>query len=606
LESTPSHNLENDSNSISSRRNNGIENGSHINGSLLLRFLPIHVECVKAAAVMGNENTRGVLVTKFDKVSGEVDATLGRHLDQYRQLFNLQFEHPVIEIKPNDEYKEDQTAAASRIKNRIIERPENVHRHSFFHRYRRRFWRRVQNLVPYFGSSVESFSTSSSDGNVIPDVTSHGTNSDQWQGLSRYLDKSEQDEKSRWSSVEYAAVSTILHSPAASMSYYWDIPGLVPSHSDLSRAKSSREYLDINGGPPPEWGLDLIIQGAVINYGPWADRQRADLQRVFFPSLCKDATPAKMLDVGQSRIATKFKLYIQLDDETTLRIPIREESKNWKWKRQADDIGQRLDEFKQSHSKGTRKIKTDKGNPGPEARSFGWLDINVGRNATITYTMDMVANPRGFSNNLEVDIPNAEITTSVNHGLLWRSVDQHLSCDISNPLEWNGLHTWRFDITSNDLELFILREHIFLLIDLINDWSSGLPPEFLTFIPFRYLVKLQIGIFRLHFNANDSNIINNPSDFDDNTFVTLFGTALLANICIPLTNFRPYCNDISFDIKADTSGINLHVPPWNTLATFLSVTELANLKDLGIYGTYQYCATTLSSNTDTLLLNVSG
>jgi hypothetical protein len=151
----------------------------------------------------------------------------------------------------------------------------------------------------------------------------------------------------------------------------------------------------------------------------------------------------------------------------------------------------------------------------------------LGPTQLLDYSMDMVAGPSGFSNKLELDLPNTEITTSVNHGLLWRSVDNRISCDLSNPLSWNSLRTWKFDINSNGLELFILREHVFLLIDLVDDWASGPPPEYLTFTPFNYLVNLHLGGFRLYLNVNDSNIINNPSDFDDNTFVIIFGSVLM-------------------------------------------------------------------------------
>lgn len=579
-------------------------------GNFLLQFLPIHIECTKAAVVVGNENTKSVLITKVDRASGEIDASSCRSIDRYRQLINFHFQHPVIQIKPNDDYKEDQSDTASRILHGSKESSDSanhlVHHRSLLHRYRRKVWHKLQNLVPYFRSSVESFSSGSNGENVAPDTSRNSPQSNQWQGLSRYLEDNEQDEKGRWSAIEYATVSTILDSPEASMSYYWDIPGTVPARSGISKHNCDNQNADINGDFPPEYGLDLIIQGATINYGPWADRQRADLQKVFFPSLCKDATPAKMLKLGQTRVATKFKIYIQLEEETTLRIPIREESKNWKWKRQTDNMTHRLEDQKQRRGKHSRRRKADKGNPGPEARPFGWLDIKVGANATINYSMDVVAGLLGFSNKLEIDIPNTEITTSVNHGLLWRSVDQRLSCDLSNPLQWNGLHTWKFDITSNGLELFLLREHIFLLIDLVDDWGSGPPPEFLTFSPFRYLLNLDFGNFRLYLNANDSNIINNPSDFDDNTFIIIFSTTLAADICIPLDKYRPHRNDISFDVKAHTSGLNLHVPPWNTQATFLTSTELANLKDVEVQGTYQYCATTSTSNTDTLLVNISG
>ncbi|KAI9746228.1 MAG: hypothetical protein M1818_000909 [Claussenomyces sp. TS43310] len=579
--------------------NNGVES------NIFLQFLPIHIDCTKAAVVLGNENTRSVLITKVEKFSGEIDATSCRGPDNYRQLINLQFERPVVQIKPNDDYKEDQTAAASRVKEGFTRRngPKDgpTHHHSFIHRQQRKVWHKLQIMVPYFRSSVESFSSSLRDEQAAQAMN---LDANQWQGLSRYLDESEQDDKARWSSIEYATVSTIIDSPRASINYYWDIPGVVPS-SSVERSTSHKSNNDTDEDVPPAWGLDLSISGATINYGPWADRQRADLQRIFFPSLCKDSKPAQVLNPGQTRVATRFKLYVQLDEETVLRVPIREESKNWQWKKQADTMGDRSQDQRKRFGFG-RKGKADKGIPTPEIRPFGWLDVKVAANSTISYDMDMVANLNGYSTKLELDFPQVEITTSVNHGLLWKSVNQRIACDLSNPLRWNGLRTWKFDVISNGLEMFILREHIFLLIDLVDDWASGPPPEYLTFTPFRYLLNLQFDSFRVYLNCNDSNIINNPSDFDDNTFLILFGTTLNANLCIPLDRYRPHRNAITFDVKANTGGLNLHVPPWNTQATFLDSTEIAQLKDLGVSGRYQYCSTTAASNTDTLILDIHG
>lgn len=575
-------------------------------GAFILRFLPVHIDCVKAAVVLGNENTKSVLITKVDRASGEIDATKSTGLDQYKQLINFQFEHPVIQMKPNDDYKEDQTTAASKMKHGLADqadaKEQHVHSHSFWHRQRRNAWHKIQDLVPAFRSSVESLSSSHGGPET---ATQTGPRWNNWQGLSRYLDESEQDDKARWSSVEYATVSTIVDSPQASMCFYWDIVGTVPDRTGLSETSRAKEPANINGDFPPEWGIDLNLKGAVINYGPWADRQRADIQKVFFPSFCKDARPSQKLVPGQFRVPTEFKLYIEFDEETTLRVPIKEASKNWKWTKQADNLGARPGDQKRNGNK-SRKRKVDKSNPGPEIRPFGWLDVKVGANATVTYSMDMVAGPTGFSNKLELDLPNIEITTSVNHGLLWRSVENRISCDLSNPLQWNGHRSWRFDVNANGLELFILREHVFLLIDLVDDWASGPPPEYLTFTPFRYMVNLRLGDFRLYLNVNDSNIINNPSDFDDNTFIIIFGSTLNADICIPIDRYRPYRNDITLKVEAKQGGLNLHVPPWNTQATFLSSTELATLKTLAIEGKYQYCATTSTGNTDALLLDVHG
>ncbi|KAH8648763.1 hypothetical protein BGZ60DRAFT_422894 [Tricladium varicosporioides] len=575
-------------------------------GAFILRFLPVHINCVKAAVVLGNENTKSVLIAKADRASGEIDATSSKTIDQYKQLINFKFEHPVIQMKPNDDYKEDQTAAATRIRRGETghhkSKKDHVHSHSFYHRQRRKVLHTLQDLIPAFRSSVDSISSS----NAAPETSPQARpDPNGWQGLSRYLDENEQDDKAKWSTIEYATVCTIVDSPQASMSFYWDVAGTVPGRLAQMNLKYEGDRPNINGDSPPEWGLDLYLKGAIINYGPWADRQRADIQRVFFPSLCKDSTPSKNLGPGQFRVPTEFKLYIELDDETILRVPIREESKNWKWAKQADSIGARPDNSKSRNGKHRRR-KADKGNLGQEVRPFGWLDVKVGANATISYTMDMIAGPTGFSNKLELDLPNTEITTSVNHGLLWRSVNNRLACDLSNPLSWNGHRTWKFDISSTGLELFILREHVFLLIDLIDDWASGPPSEYLTFTPFRYEANLHLADFRIYLNVNDSNIINNPSDFDDNTFIIIFGSVLNAKVSIPLESYRPHRNAVTFDVDAKHGGLNLHVPPWNTQATFLQSTEIATLRELAIEGKYQYCADTSTSNTDTLLLTVHG
>ena len=144
-------------------RDQSNENVNAIEDNFFLQFLPIHVDCTRAAVVMGNENTKSVLITKVDQLSGEIDATYCRPPDQFRQLFNFHLKHPVVQIKPNDDYKEDQADAASRIAegSQELSAPfqNTVHQHSFLHRYRRKAVHKLQNLVPYFRTSVESVST---------------------------------------------------------------------------------------------------------------------------------------------------------------------------------------------------------------------------------------------------------------------------------------------------------------------------------------------------------------------------------------------------------------------------------------------------------------
>jgi hypothetical protein len=564
----------------------------------LLQLLPIHLECDRAALVMGNENTKAILIVKASSLSGDVDASDTETIDPYRQYFRFKFKNPVIEMKENMDFKEEQADRAVRDK-QAAQGSLSTPKRSFLHWQRRRLREGLRNLVPFWSRSVESLSPSTRG---IGTATSQVPPAGQWQGLSRYLSDDAEDQKSRWASCEYATVPTLLDSPEASLTIFWDVPAKVRPVSASSQEKIPGRVPNVNGADPPAWAISLSINGGSINYGPWADRHRADLQRTFVPSLCKDAVPTRPLSPGAYRVPTQFKFYVELTDDTTIRIPVREASKNWRWRGKEPTP-------KKPHGGGTRKARRSK--KSDEAadlhqRPSGWLDLRVPANATVSYAMDMVAGASGYTNTLDVDLPRAEISSSINHEILWRSGRQRISCDLSTPLCWNALRQWYFNINSEDLELFILRDHVFLLIDLVDDWTSGPPADYLVFTPFRYHLNLQLQDVRLFLNLNDANIVNNPTDSEDNTYLVISSPLLKSETCIPVDKYKPSENAIPFDIRADTAAIDLHVPPWNTQAQFLTSKEVGRLENLVVDGAYHYNATTSPANTDTLVLNISG
>ncbi|KAI9778999.1 MAG: hypothetical protein M1839_007811 [Geoglossum umbratile] len=571
--------------------------------SILLSALPIRIDCHKGGIVMGNGNAKCVLVTKFEKATGEIDAGHARHVDKYKQLFKFHFTRPVIQLKPNPDYAEPQVSRADRAK----ETPPVVgekHRHRFYQIDRRKIWHRIKRLMPHSRTSRNSGAA----GTARKDLTNSTRplvpgEPDRWLGLSRYLDESQHGEQDEWEPIEYATFPTVLDCPSASICYYWDVPGLV-SRSQITRnAQPPRVTEDINGDIPPEWGIDLAFQGGTIYYGPWTDRQRAHLQSIFFPRLYKNSTPARKLKSGEPRVSSVFKLFVELEEQIVLRIPTKEESKDWKWKGKSRTVGG-TDPTKGRKMKKSKGKANDKSVPGPGVRPFGWLDFKVMANSTVSYSMDMVAGSSGYRNRLDLDLRGSELSTSVNHGMLWKCGHQTISCDLSNPLEWNGLHTWKFDIFSGELELFLLREHIFLLTDLINDWGSGPPTDYYTFAPFRYLANLRFSNFRMYLNVNDSNIVNNPSDPDDNTFIVLHGPDLSGVISIPLDRYRPTQNEVSFKVTAHKLCVSLHTPPWSTQATFLDSAKVADIEDGTVSGRYNYHTSTSTSNTDTFIIDV--
>lgn len=578
----------------------------------ILKLLPIQVECSKGAIVMGNENTRSILVTKFESAVGQFGASTCQSIDRYKQTINLELTHPVVQLKPNNDFRESQLSAGMRNRPVDGENPttNRAHLHLNYHQRKRKIWHSMRELVPYFQSSVDSLGGQDTTRSARDaGLSTSGTGvpgQDRWLGLTRYLDDDdEQMEQERWKAIEYGRFSTIVDSPSVGLTYHWDIPGLVPQRRENGVNPYPLFRDDINGDLPPEYGIDLRVRGGDVNYGPWADRQRMDLQTVFFPSVYKDATPATPLQPGQTRVSTVFKLVLEIEQETTLRIPTREDSKDWKWKGRHGTTGG-SDAKRKGRKIFSRIKKGDEALPSADVRPFGWLDVKVLPDSTVSYSMDMVGGEAGFTNRLDLDLRGPEMSSSVNHDLLWRSKSQNISCDLSFPLGWNAPRKWNFDVHSDGLDLFLLRDHVFLLTDLVNDWASGPPGDFYTFVPFHYAINLRFADFRLYLNANDSNIINNPSNIDDNTFVVIWGEELVAAVGIALDTYRPARNKVTFEADARDGGFELRTPAWNTQHTFLKSSDVASMKDLRLDGSYNYYTTTSPTLTDTVLLNIYG
>ena len=577
----------------------------------LLGILPIQIECNKGAIVMGNPSTRSVLTATFETASGTISARGSRPADQYKQSIDINFIHPIIQFKHNGEYHRSQVEEGKKLNSKVDEvhgrRPGRYQRIRFRQRTKDllgKFW----SFVPYqrASSSVESFSHPRQKPTGHPEMTRneagvYGPN--RWLGLNRYLDDNDEIvEQERWKAIEYAQFPAIVDSPSIFMSFHWDVPGVVQPLLNGSHDESLQYRDDVNGDMPPDWGIDLRVKGGTITYGPWADRQRTDLQAVFFPTLHMDTLPSKALAPGQTRVSTELKIIVIIEEQTTLRIPTREDSKDWKWKGR---VAASRKENKHKKAKPNRKGNKAQGaDSDPENRPFGWLDIDVAPDSTVNFAMDLVARSSGYKSRVILDLKGIEISSSVNHALLLRSQSQVISCDLGYPLAWNALRRWNIDIRDENAELFILRDHIFLLTDIVNDWSSGPPVDFHTFVPFIYTVALRFRNFQLYVNANDSNIIDNPAATDDNTFVVIWGQELIADLAIPMDDFRPTKNKVSFDVEARDGGFKLLTPPWNTQHKFLPSPHVASLKDLRIDGSYTYHTSTSPTLTDIVLLDV--
>ena len=577
---------------------------------LLLRILPVSLECHKGAIVLGNDTTRAILTTTFDNAKGQIDATSSGPQDQFRQIFDFQFAHPVTQMRPNPDFVQPQKSAAEKV---LLESESPIPKGKWWsvnfrlRQRQRHAWQSLRNLVPYFRRSVESFHATSSDdltGARDAPESAYDTREGPWLGLGRYLGDDEHDDHAGWTNVEYAKFSTVFDCPSVHMNFYWDVPG--PVTAETSHANRSLQNGDINGCDPPAYGLDLTIRGGTIDYGPWADRLRAELQNAFFPNPFQNVNPAQKLKPGSLRQSTVMKINITIEHEVCLRVPTRESSKDWQWKGRADALRGTKGPKKHRERKHFRLRKGEASRLGPDVRPFGWLAFHVDANSTVTYEMDMVPGKSGYRNYLEVDLKGTRASSSVNHDLLWRCGPQQLSCDLSNPLGWNDPHKWAFSIHSHSMELFLLRDHMFLLTDLIADFTSGPGADYMTFVPFQYNIKLFFTDAKVYLNANDANIIDDPCNLEENSFLILGFKKLDGIVDVPMLNFSPVQNSVLFKAEGHDVFMELTTPVWNTLRTFVSDHPIAVLKDLALDGSYNYKLSSSTQLTDTLFLNISG
>ena len=285
-----------------------------------------------------------------------------------------------------------------------------------------------------------------------------------------------------------------------------------------------------------------------------------------------------------------------------LRVYTREASKDWRWKQQLAKVSELESQHHKRHfGRGKKPVKQS-----ADFRPPGWLYLTLPSDRSGTYEMDMVAHKYGFKNTLNVDVKSPSMTSSVNHDLVWRSKSLLVSCDLSNPLAWNAQRNWSFNVQSHAFELFLLRDHVFLLTDLVDDWTSGPPATFLTFVPFQYTLKFSFSNFIMYLNINELNIIDRPTARDDNAFLLLKAKSLEAVVGMPMLAFQASRNQISFDGHASDLSFDLSAPSWNTQHTFLQGADIASLSKIRVDGSYNYFSSTSSTLTDTLVLTIRG
>ncbi|KAH9083360.1 hypothetical protein EDB83DRAFT_2538792 [Lactarius deliciosus] len=532
-------------------------------------LLPLSFEGINGGIVLGNMSTSNILVAEFTRADGVFGTVPSRSpLDLYKQVLNIKFQNATITFKENEQYQAPMVSTGSHIHEQL----RRAHSLSFtyFHYLTYSVFSKLYRsarLRDGLRAAAQSFKRQPSDTSArsfrIRTKRAHSIDNETPVGP---------DSAKR----EYAIQRRVLEAPILELSYYADAVGIVPA----KQRPVDNEGCDIgNGDVSPEWGFDLVVHGGILRYGPWADRQRAEIQRIFFPSTYNDAEQTRRLFPGDNRLWTAMRIFVELRGGTTLHIPFREASKNWQWD-------------------GYVNV------PRPRTREAASLSIRAGDDSTISYVMPMVADAQGYHPLLEVHLDSVTVSSSLNDVRVLTTESCRVSGELPSPLKWNASRQWAFHVSLRQPVFYLLRDHINMFTDLGKDWSSGPPSDYFTWVPMRYAVNLDLRNYVIHTYVNDHNIIDKPLLREENALLTLRGASLRNENIIMSDKFRPAWTSFPFSIDAPDVTLSLTLPKWSThrLQTMEPVTRLMTVGLLRLDGSYLYFSDVREENVDQLRL----
>ncbi|KAI0267154.1 hypothetical protein BC834DRAFT_969170 [Gloeopeniophorella convolvens] len=547
---------------------------SQLPGFDFKNLLPVSFEGINGYIVCGNNSTSSIMVAEFSRADGMFGAVPSKSpLDLYKQVFDIKFKNVLINMNENDQFQAPMLHTGSHLHDQI-RKSHSLGFHYFHYLSHAVFAKlfRSAHLRDALRAAAQAFTKPPPPPPARAKTKVPRSRSKRAQSIDLETPVGP-DSASR----EYAVERRLLEAPLLELSYYADAVGVVPIEP---RGLDQAGFEVGNGDAAPEWGLDLVVHGGFLRYGPWADRQRAELQRVFFPPGYHDAEQTRRLAPGDHRIWTAMRIFIELRGGTTLNIPFREASKNWQWDGYVNVPGR------------------------PRTREGASLSIKAGDDSTISYLMPMVADAEGYHPLLEVHLDSVSVSSSLNDIRVLTAESCRVSADMPSPLKWNAHRQWTFSVSLRQAVFYLLRDHINMFTDLGKDWSSGPPSDYFTWIPMRYIVDLDFRMYQINMYVNDHNIIDKPLIRDENALLSLRGTTLRSENIINSDRFRPSCTAFPFTIDAPDVILGLTLPKWSThrLQTLEPVTKLMTLGLLRLDGSYLYSSDVRPENVDQLKL----
>ncbi|KAI8360778.1 hypothetical protein BD560DRAFT_491673 [Blakeslea trispora] len=514
--------------------------------SLFERLMPIQFECTTSAVMIGNTELKSMIVCKASQANGIYSIVKSRSpMDHYKSVIDIVLRRCQMNIKDNMDY------AGPDADTKSTRKP--IPRKSYFSA--------LMKLTDWALSFIK---------------TRQYGGMQHMQHLMREAN-SQSNQKSADDTTyheEYARVNSVLECNEMALTYYADYPGPTPSLDSIDDNCIGIIGVDVgNGGLPPEWGLRIYLWDAVVQYGPWADRQRNQMQEYFFPNAHRPNMPTQRLAPGQQRIPTCFETYIEFMNEGKLRVPTKEKSKDWKY--------------------APGSSEPDIGSDGYYVRPYGWMDVKMGKGSHIKITTPFVYDTEGCISKVDIGLKEVDINTSVNYSSFIQSPRVKIQIEMPAPLQWNGDRTWKINIAPKKPTIFLLRDHIYLLQDIAKDWTSNPPVDLLYFTPITYRINFSSESPTIYLCVNEHNVINNPNSIEDNAFLKVQAHKIGVDVVMPLTEYQPDTTAIKFTVGIEHGSAGLSLQTSHTLNAFMREDDAytAVAANIAIEGSYEFYST---------------
>jgi hypothetical protein len=134
-----------------------------------------------------------------------------------------------------------------------------------------------------------------------------------WTGLSRYKNPDAKKEEQ------------ILVAKSLTLSYIYDVPGKyntetwLSSKGPITPSMTDDSNYDIIA---PQYKMDIVADGMILSYGPWANAHRELIQNFYFPFDYQNRKET-VFTVGSARPYSKLLLNFQCSKNCIISIPFR-------------------------------------------------------------------------------------------------------------------------------------------------------------------------------------------------------------------------------------------------------------------------------------------